>query len=60
MEIVKRYLSGESPMALSKEFGISDRNIRKWKRQYLSCGEMAPVRKINGKPPVQFKIEQVA
>lgn len=39
--IVKRYLSGESAMALGKELGISDGNIRKWKRQYLSGGEAA-------------------
>lgn len=30
--IVKRYLSGESAMALGKELRISDGNIRKWKR----------------------------
>ena len=41
MEIVKRYLSGESPVKLHKETGISDGNIRKWKRQYLSGGETA-------------------
>lgn len=41
LEIVKRYLSGESPVRLHKETGISDGNIRKWKRQYLSGGEMA-------------------
>lgn len=39
--IVKRYLSGESSMALGKELGISDGNIRKWKRQYLNDGEVA-------------------
>lgn len=39
--IVKRYLSGESAMALGKELRISDGNIRKWKRQYLSGGEAA-------------------
>ena len=41
LAIVKRYLSGESPVALSKELGISDGNIRKWKRQYLAGGEIA-------------------
>lgn len=41
LEIVKRYLSGESPKALGKELCISDGNIRKWKRQYLSDGESA-------------------
>ena len=41
MEIVKRYLTGESPVKLHKETGISDGNIRKWKRQYLSGGESA-------------------
>lgn len=41
LAIVKRYLSGESPVAISKETGISDGNIRKWKRQYLSGGEGA-------------------
>lgn len=39
LEIVKRYLSGESPKALGRELGISDGNIRKWKRRYLSGGE---------------------
>lgn len=39
--IVKRYLSGESSITLGKETGISDGNIRKWKRQYLSGGETA-------------------
>ena len=41
LEIVKRYLSGESPVKLHEETGISDGNIRKWKRQYLSGGEAA-------------------
>ena len=41
MAIVKRYLSGESPAKLHEETGISDGNIRKWKRQYLSGGEEA-------------------
>lgn len=41
LAIVKRYLSGESPITLGKETGISDGNIRKWKRQYLSDGESA-------------------
>ncbi len=39
--IVKRYLAGESPVKLHRETGISDGNIRKWKRQYLSGGEDA-------------------
>jgi len=41
LSIVKRYLSGESAIALHRETGISDGNIRKWKRQYLSGGESA-------------------
>lgn len=41
LELVKRYLSGESPKRLSEETGISDGNIRKWKRAYLSFGEQA-------------------
>lgn len=41
LAIVKRYLSGESSITLGKEIGISDGNIRKWKRQYLSGGEAA-------------------
>lgn len=41
LRIVKRYLSGESPKALGKEYSISDGNIRKWKRQYLWGGEAA-------------------
>lgn len=39
--IVKRYLAGESPIKLHKETGISDGNIRKWKRRYLAGGEAA-------------------
>ena len=39
--IVKRYLAGESPIKLHEETGISDGNIRKWKRQYLAKGEKA-------------------
>ena len=38
---MKRYPSGESAAGLSRETGISDGNIRKWKRQYLSDGELA-------------------
>ena len=38
LAIVKRYLAGESPNKLYKEMGISDGNIRKWKRQYLDGG----------------------
>lgn len=41
LEIVKRYLGGESPKKLQAETGIGDGNIRKWKRQYLAGGEMA-------------------
>ena len=41
LKIVKIYLSGESSIKLHKETGISDGNIRKWKRQYLSGGEAA-------------------
>lgn len=40
-DIVKRYLAGESPIKLHQETGISDGNIRKWKRQYLAGGEDA-------------------
>ena len=39
--IVKRYLAGESPERLHQETGISDGNIRKWKRQFLAGGEDA-------------------
>ena len=39
LKIVKRYLAGESPKKLTVETGISDGNIRKWKRQYLPGGE---------------------
>ena len=38
LKIVKRYLAGESPVKLHEETGISDGNIRKWKRQYLAGG----------------------
>lgn len=41
LAIVKRYLAGESPVRLYEETGISDGNIRKWKRQYLSGGASA-------------------
>ena len=39
LAIVKRYLSGESSKRLGKETGISDGNIRRWKRRYLSEGD---------------------
>lgn len=39
LKIVKRYLAGELPKKLTVETKISDGNIRKWKRQYLSGGE---------------------
>jgi hypothetical protein len=41
LELVKRYLSGESSDKLGKETGISGGNIRKWKNRYLECGETA-------------------
>ena len=41
LSIVKRYLSGESRKNLSKETGISESNIHKWKQQYLAEGEHA-------------------
>ncbi|WP_313156257.1 helix-turn-helix domain-containing protein [Lacrimispora sp.] len=41
LRIVKRYLAGESPKRLYEETGISDGNIRKWKRQYQAGGESA-------------------
>jgi len=41
LHLVKRYLAGESPVKLHEETGISDGNIRKWKRQYLAGGEAA-------------------
>jgi len=41
MSIVNRYLSGESSEKIHKETGISDGNVRKWKRQYLAGGEAA-------------------
>lgn len=54
--IVKRYLSGESSKALGKELGISDGNIRKWKRQYLSSGESAlENRKKSGNPLSKYE-----
>jgi Transposase. len=43
--IVKRYLAGESPAKLHRETGISDGNIRKWKRQYLAGGQDALINK---------------
>lgn len=52
LEIVKRYLAGESSKALGKELGISDGNIRKWKRQYLSGGETALVNQIKPGNPL--------
>lgn len=38
LAIIQRYMSGESSEKLYKETGISDGNIRKWKRQYLAGG----------------------
>jgi len=39
--IIKRYLAGESPERLHLETGISDGDIRRWKRGYLAGGEAA-------------------
>ena len=41
LSIVKRYLAGESAVKLHEETGISDGNIRKWRRQYIEGGETA-------------------
>lgn len=41
LAIVKRYLNGESPLAIKKETGMDDGMIRRWKRQYLAGGEAA-------------------
>ena len=55
LSIVKRYLSGESSKHLGKETGISDGNIRKWKREYLSGGEAALENKRKpGNPLVKY------
>lgn len=55
LKLVKRYLSGESPIALSKETGISDGNIRKWKREYLAGGEAAlENKKKSGNPLLKY------
>ena len=39
LSIVKRNLSGESAMALSREIGSSDRQVRDWVNIYLTEGE---------------------
>ena len=39
LAIVKRNLSGESALSLSKEIGSSDRQVRDWVRIYLAEGE---------------------
>lgn len=39
LSIVKRNLSGESAMSLSREIGSSDKQIRDWVNIYLSEGE---------------------
>lgn len=56
LRIVKRYLNGESPKRLHEETGISDGNIRKWKRQYLAGGEAALENKKNlGNPLSKYE-----
>ena len=39
LSIVKRNLSGESAMALSREIGSSDKQVRDWVNIYLTEGE---------------------
>ena len=47
LAIVKRNLSGESALSLSKEIGSSDRQVRDWVKIYLAEGEtgLAPKKK---------------
>lgn len=55
LSLVKRYLAGESSKTLGLETGISDGNIRKWKRQYLSDGETAlENKKKSGNPLAKY------
>ncbi|MDF2840710.1 MAG: hypothetical protein K0Q99_1482 [Clostridia bacterium] len=55
LEIVKRYLAGESAIKLYKETGISDGNIRKWKHQYLAGGiEALENKKKPGNPFMKY------
>ncbi|MDF2839401.1 MAG: hypothetical protein K0Q99_172 [Clostridia bacterium] len=55
LAIVKRYLAGESPIKLYEETGISDGNIRKWKRQYLEGGiEALENKKKPGNPFLRY------
>ena len=65
LAIVKRNLSGESALSLSKEIGSSDRLVRDWVKIYLAgyldlFNNERPVRKLKGKPPVLFRTELVA
>ena len=56
LAIVKRYLLGESPGKIYKETGISDGNIRKWKRQCQSGGETAlENKKKTGNPLLKYE-----
>lgn len=41
LSVVKRHLSGESAMALSREIGSSDFQVRQWTKLYLEGGEIA-------------------
>lgn len=55
LAIVNRYLAGESPIKLYQETGVSDGNIRKWKRQYLAGGiEALENKKKPGNPFVKY------
>ena len=47
LAIVKRNLSGESALSLSKEIGSSDKQVRNWVKIYLAEGEsgLAPKKK---------------
>ena len=55
LAIVRRYLAGESSLKLYEETGISDGNIRKWKRQYLAGGiEALENKKKSGNPFAKY------
>ena len=53
-EVVTRYLQGDNPIKLAKQYNISsDRLIRIWVKKWKTSGDVALRPRLTGYPPVQ-------
>ena len=53
-EVVTRYLQGDNPIELAKQYNISsDRLIRIWVKKWKTSGDVALRPRLIGYPPVQ-------